>query len=47
VHEEAGFFAQRLRVYERAGEACRRCGGTIRRIVQGARSSYYCPGCQR
>lgn len=36
-----------LRVYGREGEACRRCGGRIRRIEQGGRSSYFCPGCQR
>jgi formamidopyrimidine-DNA glycosylase len=35
------------RVYERAGEPCVRCGTKIRRIVQGNRSSYYCPRCQR
>jgi formamidopyrimidine-DNA glycosylase len=39
----------RFRVYDREGHACRRrgCGGTIRRIVQGGRSTYYCPACQR
>lgn len=35
------------RVYERAGEPCVRCGANIRRIVQGNRSTYYCPKCQR
>lgn len=35
------------RVYERAGEACVRCGAKIRRVVQGGRSTYYCPKCQR
>jgi formamidopyrimidine-DNA glycosylase len=35
------------RVYERAGEACVRCGARIRRVVQGGRSTYYCPSCQR
>jgi formamidopyrimidine-DNA glycosylase len=44
---EPGYFQIALRVYDRAGEACRRCRGTIRRAVQGGRSSYYCPGCQR
>jgi formamidopyrimidine-DNA glycosylase len=42
-----GYFQMRARVYDRAGEACRRCGATIRRIVQGQRASYYCPRCQR
>ena len=36
-----------LRVYDRAGLACLRCGTAIRRIVQGARSTFYCPRCQR
>ncbi len=45
---EPGGFQGRLAVYGRAGEPCRRCG---RRIVMthaiDARSSYFCPGCQR
>ncbi|PYR73458.1 MAG: DNA-formamidopyrimidine glycosylase [Acidobacteria bacterium] len=38
-----------FRVYDREGERCPRrgCPGTIRRIVQGGRSTYYCPACQR
>jgi endonuclease-8 len=38
-----------LAVYNRAGEPCRRCGGTIARIVQDAerpRSTWWCAGCQ-
>ena len=35
------------RVYEREGEPCVRCEKKIRRIVQGGRSTYYCPKCQR
>ena len=38
--------ARRLNVYDREGRRCRRCGSTIARIVQGARSTYWCPGCQ-
>jgi formamidopyrimidine-DNA glycosylase len=36
-------------VYDREGEPCPRpgCLGTIRRIVQGGRSTFYCPRCQR
>jgi formamidopyrimidine-DNA glycosylase len=41
-----GYFRQELFVYERAGEPCRRCGRTIRRIAQGQRSTYFCPSCQ-
>jgi formamidopyrimidine-DNA glycosylase len=39
--------AQHWRVYDRAGKPCRRCGTRIARIIQGARSTYYCPKCQR
>ncbi len=41
------YYEERLRVYDRAGQRCRRCGATIRRIVQAARSTYFCPVCQR
>jgi len=36
-----------LAVYDREGEPCTRCRRIIRRIQQGGRSTYYCPGCQR
>lgn len=36
----------RFAVYDREGEECRRCGGTIQRIVQAGRSTYFCPDCQ-
>jgi formamidopyrimidine-DNA glycosylase len=36
----------RLAVYDREGKRCRRCGGTIQRIVQAGRSTYFCPRCQ-
>jgi formamidopyrimidine-DNA glycosylase len=41
------FYRERLQVYDRAGLPCPRCGASIRRRVQGARSTFYCPGCQR
>jgi formamidopyrimidine-DNA glycosylase len=45
---ELGYFQHTFRVYDREGSACtRRDGGRIRRIVQGARSTFYCPVCQR
>ncbi len=43
----AGEFRVRLAVYGREGEACRRCGRVLRRVVQSGRSTFYCPGCQR
>jgi len=43
---EPGQYGERLLVYDRAGEPCRTCGGAVARIVQGARSTFYCPACQ-
>ena len=43
---ELGYFAKSFAVYDREGKPCR-CGGTVKRIVQGGRSTFYCPGCQR
>ena len=40
------YYEERLRVYDRAGKPCVNCGSPIKRIVQGARSTYYCPRCQ-
>lgn len=42
-----GLFQNRLQVYGREGEPCRRCGGRILRILLSGRSSHYCPRCQR
>lgn len=39
--------ARQWRVYDREGKPCRRCGTPIARIVQAARSTYYCRHCQR
>lgn len=44
---ESGAFAARLKVYDREGEPCEKCGGKVKRIVQGGRSTFYCPRCQR
>lgn len=44
---DEGYFMLDAAVYEREGVPCRRCGTSIRRIVQGQRSTYYCPACQR
>lgn len=48
VHSDggAGCFQLSSAVYDRAGEACVRCGEVIRQIRQAGRSTYYCPGCQ-
>ena len=47
AHGVAGSFQMQAQVYGREGEACRRCGTPIRRIVQGARSTFFCPQCQK
>ncbi len=45
---ELGYFASRFAVYGREGQSCQRDdGGAVRRIVQGGRSTWYCPKCQR
>ena len=44
---EPGAYGDQLRVYDRAGQPCRRCGNPVRRIVQGQRSTFFCPECQR
>jgi formamidopyrimidine-DNA glycosylase len=40
------FYEERLRVYDRAGKACQNCRRPIKRIIQAARSTFYCPHCQ-
>jgi formamidopyrimidine-DNA glycosylase len=49
ARQEQAYRAGRFRVYERAGQRClrRACPGTIRRITQAGRSTYFCPVCQR
>lgn len=44
---QPGYFKQTLRVYDRLGEPCRRCGAPIRAKRIGQRSSFYCVNCQR
>lgn len=43
----SGFYQERLLVYGRHGKPCHHyCGSVIKRLVQGARSTFYCPRCQ-
>lgn len=42
-----GWFQHRFAVYGREGEPCPGCGGPVRRAVQGGRSTFHCPACQR
>ena len=43
---ELGYFSKSFAVYDREGKPCG-CGGIVKRIVQGGRSTFYCPHCQR
>lgn len=51
AYEQPGTFAEGeifpVKVYDREGEECFVCARPIRRIPQGGRSTYFCPGCQR
>lgn len=44
-----GYFQHRFSVYDREHAACptQGCRGTVKRIVQSGRSTFYCPTCQR
>ncbi|MEM9732914.1 MAG: bifunctional DNA-formamidopyrimidine glycosylase/DNA-(apurinic or apyrimidinic site) lyase [Pseudomonadota bacterium] len=44
-----GYFQHRFAVYDQEGQDCRTpgCSGTVKRIVQSGRSTFYCPTCQR
>ncbi|MER0237449.1 bifunctional DNA-formamidopyrimidine glycosylase/DNA-(apurinic or apyrimidinic site) lyase [Fulvimarina sp. MAC8] len=46
---DLGYFQHSFKVYGREHEPCRRegCRGTIKRIVQSGRSTFFCPECQR
>lgn len=49
VHSDGspGYFQQQYYVYDRDGQPCRKCAGTVRSLRQGNRSTFYCPRCQR
>lgn len=44
---QPGYFQQSYFVYDRAGQPCRVCGGAIRQLKQGQRSTFYCVNCQK
>jgi formamidopyrimidine-DNA glycosylase len=46
---ELGYFQHHFRVYDREGEKCVTpgCNGTVKRIVQSGRSTFFCPVCQK
>ncbi len=44
---QAGYFQSKFMVYDRGGAPCYSCREPVRAVVQGQRSTYYCPRCQR
>lgn len=44
---ERGRFVERLKVYQRSGQKCLRCGSILKRIKIGGRGTVYCEKCQR
>ena len=47
AHGVAGSFQMQASVYGREGLPCLRCDTPVRRIVQGQRSTFFCPKCQK
>lgn len=47
IEGKIGNFSNQFQVYNRAGLACYQCGAIILKIIQNARSTYYCPHCQK
>ena len=45
--ESSEFYEERLQVYDRSDKPCVNCKSPVKRIVQAARSTFYCPKCQR
>lgn len=44
---ELGYFQHNFLVYGQEGQPCSGCGGTVKRIVQSGRSTFFCPKCQK
>jgi formamidopyrimidine-DNA glycosylase len=47
AHGMAGDFQSQAQVYGREGQQCQACFTPIKRLIQGQRSTFYCPQCQR
>ena len=47
AHGMSGAFQHEAHVYGREGLPCVSCGGRVRRVVMGQRSTFFCPKCQR
>lgn len=46
IYGEKGRTQEIVKVYQKEGEKCYHCKGVVKRIVQGGRSSFFCPKCQ-
>jgi formamidopyrimidine-DNA glycosylase len=44
---ELGYFSKQFEVYDRSDLACTRCSSSVKRIVQGGRSTWFCAKCQK
>ena len=44
---DPGHFMMQTKVYDRKDQACKICKTPIKQIVQGQRSTYFCPQCQK
>lgn len=44
---KSGYFTINAFVYGRSGQPCKKCGTKIKKIIQGQRTTYYCPNCQK
>lgn len=47
ISGQAGDYVPKLKVYDREGQKCLRCGGKIKKIVLAGRGTYYCSNCQK
>ena len=47
AYGQKGSYLKQLKVYQKEGEKCPRCGAIIKRIKMGGRSAHFCPKCQR
>jgi len=44
---EPGSYQEHFRVYQKEGQKCPKCRGTIKRIKLGGRGTFFCPRCQK
>ncbi len=44
---QSGYFQHEFKVYGRENQPCHRCSGSIRKLTQGGRSTFYCASCQK